>query len=118
MASLTADKDGDDGASVCGLPPFRDQSAENSDAEEDRALTNGTSASTEWTESEKMIREVLSATEASQCPKHSREFGPFLFYDPRSASYVKLIYKADARPVTSLEWSLRNEGNPFSKSGV
>ncbi|KAK0662353.1 Hydroxamate-type ferrichrome siderophore peptide synthetase [Lasiodiplodia hormozganensis] len=52
---------GDDGASVCGLPPFRDQSAENSDAEEDRALTNGTSASTEWTKSEKMIREVLSA---------------------------------------------------------
>ncbi|GME25605.1 Nonribosomal peptide synthetase 2 [Neofusicoccum parvum] len=51
---------GDDGASVCGLPPFKDLSAEGSDADETEILVNGTHASTEWTATEKMVREVLS----------------------------------------------------------
>ncbi|OJD40019.1 peptide synthetase [Diplodia corticola] len=51
----------DSGASVCGLPSFRDISAESSDVEDDKIAVNGITTSTEWTETEKTIREVLSA---------------------------------------------------------
>ncbi|KAH7041934.1 hypothetical protein B0J12DRAFT_762382 [Macrophomina phaseolina] len=51
---------GDSGTSVCGLPAFKDLSAETDSQISEKPTANGTHHSTEWTEVESQIREVLS----------------------------------------------------------
>lgn len=51
---------GDSSASVCGLPAFKDVSAEIDDHESEKPSVNGTDTSAEWTGIEAQIREVLS----------------------------------------------------------
>ncbi|KAL0265124.1 NRPS protein [Diplodia seriata] len=85
---------GDDGASVCGLPPFRDLSAESSDVEDSQTPVNGISPSTEWTGTEKMIREVLSTVSKVPESEVTKELTIFhLGLDSISAIKVSSLLK-------------------------
>ncbi|OMP81947.1 Hydroxamate-type ferrichrome siderophore peptide synthetase [Diplodia seriata] len=85
---------GDDGASVCGLPPFKDLSAESSDVEDSQTPVNGISPSTEWTGTEKTIREVLSTVSKVPESEVTKELTIFhLGLDSISAIKVSSLLK-------------------------
>ncbi|KAK8253573.1 hypothetical protein IWZ00DRAFT_194753 [Phyllosticta capitalensis] len=91
------------GASVCGLPPFK-QASTDSDSEKDQPKPNGVHDSAEWSHLEQIIREILSRV--SKTPENDITKDVTIFHlglDSISAIKVSALLRKNAIKISVSE---------------